>query len=206
MQCSSMLPTAVITCIGLLVAGKGSGMTRDQAIRLAEETLRRQLSDQARKISVRSAVPVDWPDASLGCPHKGMVYAQVITPGYRVVLVAGRRKYEFHVGAGRAESCESAGVKSAESQRDFADIARMSERAREDLAKRLGISVEDVKVRLVRRVTWPDTSLGCPEPGHVYAQVATEGFLIELEAKRTRYSYHTDRVRRVCNAFQKSES
>lgn len=29
---------------------------------------------------------VNWPDAALGCPQPDMIYAAVITPGYRVVL------------------------------------------------------------------------------------------------------------------------
>ena len=29
---------------------------------------------------------VQWSDASLGCPQEGMMYAQVITPGYRLVF------------------------------------------------------------------------------------------------------------------------
>lgn len=29
---------------------------------------------------------VNWPDAALGCPQPDMIYAAVITPGYRIVL------------------------------------------------------------------------------------------------------------------------
>ena len=29
---------------------------------------------------------VQWSDASLGCPQEGMMYAQVITPGYKLVF------------------------------------------------------------------------------------------------------------------------
>ncbi len=32
---------------------------------------------------------VDWPDAALGCPQPGQMYASVITPGYRIALEAG---------------------------------------------------------------------------------------------------------------------
>jgi hypothetical protein len=37
-----------------------------------------------------------WPDASLGCPLPGMTYAQVLTPGHRVILATGGRTYEYH--------------------------------------------------------------------------------------------------------------
>ena len=41
-------------------------------------------------------------------------------------------------------------------------------------------------------VTWPDSSLGCPVEGMMYAQVETEGYIIWLEANDSPYRYHTD--------------
>ncbi len=40
--------------------------------------------------------PVDWPDTSLGCPKEGEFYAQVITPGYRVIVATSDRRLEYH--------------------------------------------------------------------------------------------------------------
>jgi len=53
-------------------------------------------------ISLVSAEPAQWRDTSLGCPRAGMVYAQVITPGYKIVLKALGKEYEFHTD--RAEA------------------------------------------------------------------------------------------------------
>jgi hypothetical protein len=39
---------------------------------------------------------VDWPDTSLGNPQAEMFYAQVITPGYKIVLASGGANYEYH--------------------------------------------------------------------------------------------------------------
>lgn len=39
---------------------------------------------------------VDWPDSSLGCPREGESYAEVVTPGYRIVLEHEGTRYEFH--------------------------------------------------------------------------------------------------------------
>ncbi len=48
----------------------------------------------------------DWPDASLGCPKPGMMYAQVITPGYLVVVAGGGKRLEYHTDLrGRAVMC-----------------------------------------------------------------------------------------------------
>ena len=40
--------------------------------------------------------PVEWSDASLGCPIPGMVYAQVITPGFRLVFEYQGQRNEYH--------------------------------------------------------------------------------------------------------------
>jgi hypothetical protein len=37
-----------------------------------------------------------WSDTSLGCPQEGFMYAQVITPGYLIVLEAQGQTYEYH--------------------------------------------------------------------------------------------------------------
>ena len=58
-------------------------------------TLTRTSADSVQVVSVEA---VDWPDSSLGCPKAGMMYAQVITPGYKIVLETGGRTYEFHSG------------------------------------------------------------------------------------------------------------
>jgi hypothetical protein len=43
----------------------------------------------------------------------------------------------------------------------------------------------------VREVTWPDSSLGCPQRGKFYNQVPQDGLLIRLEAEGCMYFYHS---------------
>lgn len=63
-----------------------------------------------------------------------------------------------------------------------------------DLAERLDLPREsEVTVVEVQSEEWSDTSLGCPQPGMVYAQVITPGYRVVLEVKGERYEYHTDR-------------
>lgn len=47
-------------------------------------------------ISVVSGEAVEWPDGAVGCPQPGMMYPQVITPGYRLVLSVDGREYNYH--------------------------------------------------------------------------------------------------------------
>jgi hypothetical protein len=62
-----------------------------------------------------------------------------------------------------------------------------------DLAQRLSIPAPQIKLVETSPVTWPDSSLGCPQPGMVYAQVLTPGYLILLEADGKIYEYHANR-------------
>ncbi|MDH4207574.1 MAG: hypothetical protein OEV76_01720 [Anaerolineae bacterium] len=78
-----------------------------------------------------------------------------------------------------------------------AQTRRVVELAKEDLARRLELSVSEVSLISVEAVDWPDTSLGCPQPGMAYAQVITSGYLIVLKAGGQRYAYHTNRGDRV---------
>jgi hypothetical protein len=66
----------------------------DTAKKMLAETSTVQVT--ADEIKVVSLEPVEWRDTSLGCPQEGMAYAQVITPGYVIVLEAGGQTYEFH--------------------------------------------------------------------------------------------------------------
>jgi hypothetical protein len=61
-----------------------------------------------------------------------------------------------------------------------------------DLANQTGTPPEEIKVVSIEAVDWPDTSLGCPEEGMMYAQVITLGYKIVLEAQGQQYEYHTN--------------
>lgn len=47
----------------------------------------------------------DFPDASLGCPQPGMAYAQVITPGHRVLVEADGRRFDVRVAGNHGRIC-----------------------------------------------------------------------------------------------------
>ena len=47
-------------------------------------------------ITLVSIEPVEWRDSSLGCPQPDMMYAQMLTPGYRIVLSTGDETVEYH--------------------------------------------------------------------------------------------------------------
>ena len=69
-------------------------------IETAKTDLAGRLSISADQISLLQAVEVTWADASLGCENPGMAAAQVLTPGYLILLGADQRQYEYHANKG----------------------------------------------------------------------------------------------------------
>lgn len=70
------------------------------------------------------------------------------------------------------------------------DLETQVAASRADLGERLGISGDEIALLEARQVTWPDSSLGCPQPGMMYLQVLTPGVLIRLGAGGREYRYH----------------
>jgi len=61
--------------------------------------------------------------------------------------------------------------------------------AMDDLAERFENPLDGVRILAAQQVTWPDASLGCPEPGFSYAQVLTEGIQLLLLYEREKFDY-----------------
>jgi hypothetical protein len=90
------------------------------------------------------------------------------------------------------ESATSQSARATPGTRLPSGAGQIVEIAKEDLARRLGLSPGEIAVTSVEAVEWPDASLGCPQPDMTYAQVITPGYLIVLEAAGQTYEYHTN--------------
>jgi hypothetical protein len=64
------------------------------------------------------------------------------------------------------------------------------EKAKEDLAKRLSVSVDQISLVEAVSTVWPDSSMGCAQPGMKYLQIPEDGALIVLEVEGVSYEYH----------------
>jgi hypothetical protein len=85
---TSVLPIEVLQAIADLLVAGGDGEASTAAL------------------TIISAEAVEWPDTFLGCPVEGGFAAQVITPGYRVVVEYGGERYEVHTDLqGHAVMC-----------------------------------------------------------------------------------------------------
>ncbi len=63
---------------------------------LVKEHLAQQLGIPVEQITLSEVKPAVWRDASLGCPKPAVDYIPMETPGYRIVLEAGGRTYNYH--------------------------------------------------------------------------------------------------------------
>ena len=65
-----------------------------------------EAGDEVTTVTIVEVEAVEWPDAFLGCPVEGSFAAQVITPGYRVVVQLEGEQLEIHTDLnGNAVTC-----------------------------------------------------------------------------------------------------
>jgi hypothetical protein len=185
-------------------------------VRTGQQLLAEHLGVSADTLKLQSATAQEWRDGSLGCPQPGMVYPQVITPGFLLIFADGARTYEVHTAENERQIvvCENkqppdtpptsqpAGgaprpqPTTPAPQLDAASKL-MFDKAQAALAQDLGIKAGDITLVSLEPIVWRDSSLGCPQPGMNYMQVLISGYKIVLEAQSKRYNYHTDQRTRV---------
>lgn len=87
---------------GPLATGGASNVTvPPDAEHIAELVLQdaaSQLGVDLSSLSITTIEAVEWPDSALGCPEEGGVYAQVISPGYLIIVTNGAQTLEYHTG------------------------------------------------------------------------------------------------------------
>ncbi len=75
-----------------------------------------------------------------------------------------------------------------------------------DLVKRVEEEPETIQIVRAEQVTWSDSSLGCPEPGMLYAQVLTTGIWLVLSHQGQEFDYRvTDDKGALCIQAQHQE-
>ncbi len=69
--------------------------------------------------------------------------------------------------------------------------------ARQAAITHLGVTPDQLQVSQIEAQQWPDSSLGCPQPGQLYSQIITPGFLVMITSGPHQLEYHTDMRSRV---------
>jgi hypothetical protein len=167
----------------------------------------RQLRAQASEFTVVTIEPVQWSDSSLGCRKPNSFYQQVMSNGYVVVLEREGKRHQVNVAGTRAVMCEpttrlTGTVRQPMSARG---LERVTMLARQDLANRLRLDVQNIRVANVEPRRWTDDDMNCTSGGGSPAAAAPAdstsavGYRLELSASGRTYFYHTDlRSVRAC--------
>jgi hypothetical protein len=87
----------------VLIAALSVPAEAQPAVNAATADVARRFAMESRLVELQR---VTWRDGSLGCPQPGLNYTQALVPGWRIVLAAGSRSFEYHASeAGRVVHC-----------------------------------------------------------------------------------------------------
>lgn len=147
---------------------------------------------QAQVASIESA---QWANADLDCAGEGTSGS---VNGYRMLVVAGDKVYEYHTDSTSAvKLCQETDLSEnpdllLELDPTAAELVTL---AKAQVARDFSVQEQSVRLVSVRSQTWPNTGLGCPVEGQMYAQMMVPGYEIVLAANNTEYVFHTDYAR-----------
>lgn len=150
----------------------------------AQRQLAEQLGIDVSAVQIAQIDQVEWPNACLGLEREGMNCAQVITPGFRVILEAGGQQYEYRTNLDGSQ-VRAAGVEQAGQDTDLEILRRV-------MARRLGVAPSEVQVGQPEAVEWSDACLGYQHPAELCAAAVTPGFRVIVSAGGNQYEVRTD--------------
>jgi len=166
-----------------------------------EAAARRLLAEEVGEgdYTLISSEAMDWSDASLGCPREGFGYAQVITPGYKLVFDLAGASHAVHANADGSHmvACRDALGPSPDTRTPAANEppngeapSEIEAAARRLLAEEVGEG--DYTLVSSEAMDWSDASLGCPQEGYAYAQVITPGYKLVFDLAGASHAVHTN--------------
>jgi hypothetical protein len=135
--------------------------------------------------------PAQWRDSSLGCPERGIRYAQNLTSGSEVKLRQGERDHIVHVGGGRAVVCGSKSDPRLSAAPLISASLKAADAVRAALAARLRLDPGQVRIVSTR----PSRSASACAAAPTEAKGAA--FIVEAEAAARTFRYYADDARTV---------
>lgn len=138
-----------------------------------------------------------WPDASLGCTTaaESETSGQGGGEGYRMLLAGPDGVAAYHSAGDALVRCAPGDLAPGLIGEPVAPdpIAEaMAQLVTRDWAAENGVSASEVELISLLSVTWPDTSLGCPKTGGVYAEQETPGYRVVVRTGEREAIYHTN--------------
>jgi len=174
-------------------ADTAAGQADEAVIARGKQALRETgISGDARLLA---SEPAQWTDSSLGCRRPGESYLQVITTGYVLYFSVDGERHEVHVAAEAATVCSPAlggAPKRAPPAVRARDLEALIERARADLAGKLGRNAGEVTLKNAVPFTWTDGTFACGGETAADPRAPVFGYKFLLRSGDQDYVYHTD--------------
>jgi len=92
----TQLPASPAVSSPQVVASPSAGSQGQPAVEAAVREAAAHLGVNQADLKVEQVEARQWPDASLGCPRPGVLYAQVLTPGFLIVVSGAGKQLEYH--------------------------------------------------------------------------------------------------------------
>ena len=119
--------------------------------------------------------------------------------GYEVTINEGGTSHKVHVSDRRAIVCSNPATAAqlADSIKrpiklDKLRFGQLADKVKNDLGDKLGHNVEEMEILSVKSYNWPDSSLGCPQPGQRYEKRKIRGWVFVIGSQGRQFNYHTD--------------
>jgi hypothetical protein len=197
--CALTLAIASSACYGPRLRAADAPASLSSGEQAAVEAAKQALGAQAGDYTVQAVEPRQWPDSSLGCPRPGMMYLQVITDGYVVLLEGAGKLHEVHVASDVAVVCPDRMPSAAPRQPVRApvrvtNLPAMESQAIADLAQRLSVATATIQIIDRSAQQWSEAAFQCRPGADSQAGGAPviRGFKLVLRHQGRTYLYHTD--------------
>lgn len=178
---------------------------KQTAINIAKLELAKQQGIDSSTFKIISTEEHIWPDSSLGCGKPGQMSAQVMTPGFVIVIQSSKGTHVLHATDQRAILCERNLMLRPHQDvgSPLRNIEDMIAAARNDLASKLHAQTAMIRTMNFVATEWPDSSMNCPVDGEAIQKQVVKGYRIALNHAGRTYVYHTDMLKvRACPAIE----
>lgn len=166
---------------------------------LVLEDLSARLDVPAADLVLSSLEVVTWTTGGLGCQTVPSGAANADIPGFRMIIQVAGTDYEYHTDTrdhvqlclqnGQSATRPAPAGADADTDPIAADMVALAQRR---LAEDLDLPTSRMRLVELTAMTWPDTSLGCPQPDATYRQQPVDGYRIVLSAGDDEYIFHAD--------------
>src|SRR6185295_4365395 len=187
-----------------------SGAGAQTAAEQARAAAARELKAGANEFTVVTIEPAQWSASSLGYRKPNAMYQQVVSNGYVVVLEREGKRHQVNVAGSRAVLCDVAARLTGTVRQPLTarGLDRVASLARQDLANRLHVDVEHIRIASMEPRRWTDDDMNCRSgkgepvtgaPAQEAGSPSAIGYRLALTASGRTFFYHTDlRSVRAC--------